>query len=200
MDKSDYHLGMRPLPFAVESTVERQIAADPAWERGVWWGEPRPGHPEGAVAHHIADVLANVDRLFPISPDRARLRLIALVHDSFKYLVDPTRPRTGDNHHGFLAARFLERFTDDAGVLLVAQTHDDAYNAWRSGARRGDWPRAEDRGRQLMQTLGPHLGLYLDFFACDNRVEGKAPDSYDWFLALTSRQGATAPTHRCSSS
>jgi hypothetical protein len=195
MEKNVYRDGEQPpaLPFAAESAIERQIVADPAWERGAWWGEPRPGHPEGAVAYHIADVLANVDRLFPNSPDRMRLRLIALVHDSFKYLVDPSRPKIGDNQHGTIAARFLERFTDDAGILLVTRTHDDAFSAWRLGARRGDWQQAEDRGRQLIQTLGPHLDLYLAFFACDNRVEGKAPDSYDWFVALAAPQDAGAP-------
>ena len=53
-----------PLPFALETAVEHQIVADPEWQRGVLWGTPRPGHPEGQVVHHIEDVLQNVDVFF----------------------------------------------------------------------------------------------------------------------------------------
>jgi hypothetical protein len=66
--------------------------ADPRWRRGVAWGTPRSGHPEGAVIHHIVAVLENVDRVALDDGDRARLRLIALVHDTFKCDVDRSRP------------------------------------------------------------------------------------------------------------
>ena len=179
----------RPLPFTLETELERRIAADPAWQEGIWWGEPRPGHPEGAIADHVADVLRNVDRLDRDSPDRARLRLIALVHDTFKYAVDPRLPRSGDNHHAARAAAFLARFVDDAGAILVTRTHDDAFNAWSVGARDGKWSRAEERAARLCDALGAHLNLYLAFFACDNQTGDKQPEPYEWF-----RQFARAST------
>ncbi|MGH2458942.1 MAG: hypothetical protein ACRDIY_08745 [Chloroflexota bacterium] len=171
----------RSLPFGLETDLERRIAADPAWRAGIWWGEPRPGHPEGAIADHVADVLRNVDRLERDSPDRARLRLIALVHDTFKHAVDPRLPRSGDNHHAARAAAFLARFTDDPGAILVTRTHDDAFNAWRVGARDEKWPRAEERAARLCDLLGEHLELYLAFFACDNLTGDKQPEPYEWF-------------------
>ena len=42
------------LPFELETALERRIAAEPEWREGVEWGQPRPGHPEGAVKHHVA--------------------------------------------------------------------------------------------------------------------------------------------------
>lgn len=174
----------RSLPFALETELERRIAADPAWRQGIWWGEPRPGHPEGAIADHVADVLRNVDRLDRDSPDRARLRLIALVHDTFKHAVDPRLPRSGDNHHAARAAAFLARFSDDEGAILVTRTHDDAFNAWRVGARDGKWPRAEERATRLREALGGYLSLYLAFFACDNLTGDKQPEPYEWFREL----------------
>lgn len=174
----------RQLPFGLETDVERQLTADASWQRGAWWGAPRSGHPEGAVAYHIAEVLANVDRFYPASPDRNRLRLIALAHDTFKHAVDPKRPKTGDNHHGAYAAHFLERFTSDQSVLLVTRTHDEAYNAWEVGFRRADWSRAESRARQLLDTLDNVISLYLSFYRCDNATGDKRQDPYEWFEHL----------------
>ena len=72
---------MTELPFELETDVERAIAADPEWQEGVEWGTARRGHPEGAVKHHIADVLANVEREATSPDERRRLRLAALLHD-----------------------------------------------------------------------------------------------------------------------
>ncbi|HKT39134.1 MAG TPA: hypothetical protein VJR48_12240, partial [Ktedonobacterales bacterium] len=95
-----------PLPFTLETPLERAIAADPTWQRGIAWGWPRPGHGEGKVMYRIADVLANVERYALTPDDRRDLRLITLTHDSLKFRVDPELPRRGDNHHAARARRF----------------------------------------------------------------------------------------------
>src|SRR5689334_3385027 len=86
---------MSELPFTLETDLERRIAADPAWQKGVAWGIPRTGHLEGPIKYHIADVLANLDRQHLDKEERRALRLVALVHDTFKYQVDETRPKIG---------------------------------------------------------------------------------------------------------
>jgi hypothetical protein len=43
------------LPFSAENQLEAEIIADPAWQEGARWGEPRPGHPEGSVARRFAE-------------------------------------------------------------------------------------------------------------------------------------------------
>ena len=114
------------LPFSTESDLEARIVADPAWQEGARWGEPRPGHPEGSVASHIAEVVTNVDRHAIDQDDRARLRLVALVHDTFKYQVDQSKPKSGDNHHAMLARRFAEGYVEDPELLDVIELHDEA--------------------------------------------------------------------------
>lgn len=182
---------MEPLPFALETDLERAIASDAEWQEGARWGRPRRGHPEGAVAAHVAEVLANVDRQALDEEDRRRLRLIALVHDTFKHRVDRRRPRSGDNHHGRIARRFAERYLDDAELLEIVELHDEAYNAWRKGARTGNWEAAEERARRLIDRLGPSLPLYCRFYRADNATGSKSREPVEWFERL-GRDG-TAP-------
>jgi hypothetical protein len=170
------------LPFELETDLERRIAADPEWHEGVEWGTARLGHPEGAVKQHIADVLANVEREATSDEERRRLRLAALVHDTFKYRAPEGSARVGSpGHHGSHAARFLERFVDDGELVEVVRWHDEAFAAWLALASRGDRRRAEQRAHALVKRLGGSLPLYLRFFRADNATAGKSPDSVEWF-------------------
>ncbi len=173
------------LPFELETELERRMADEPEWRVGIEWGDPRSGHPEGAVKHHIADVLANVDREATSPEDRQRLRLAALVHDTFKYQApERSAPVGSDEHHGALAACFLERFVDDEELVRVVRWHDEGFAAWLSLVRRGDRRRAEDRAHALVDRLGPALPLYLRFFAADNATGGKSPKPVEWFKGI----------------
>ena len=80
------------LPFQLECELEHQITQHSEWLEGIEYGEPRRGHPEGAVKYHIAEVLFNVDQFFIDSPERPRLRLMALMHDTFKSYVESDKP------------------------------------------------------------------------------------------------------------
>ena len=135
-------------------------------------------------------MLSNVDRVAQDPEDRARLRLVALIHDTFKNRVDRQRPRTGANHHAAIARRFAERYLDDQELLEVIELHDEAYNAWRQGARGGDWPAAEARARRLIERLGPSLGFYLRFYRADNASGDKDPAPLEWFERLAAGPGA----------
>ena len=167
-----------------ETGLEERIINDPAWVEGAAWGEPRPGHPEGSVAAHIGEVLANVDEVSLGLEDRRRLRLIALIHDTFKYQTDQRRPRTGGNHHAAIARRFAERYIDDADVLTVIELHDEAYNAWSMGRRRRRWEAAEARAQRLLDRLDGTVGLYLRFYRADNRTGSKDQAPLRWFEDL----------------
>jgi HD domain len=172
------------LPFTLETEVERRIAADPEWQEGVEWGTPRRGHPEGAVKQHVADVLANVEREASSQEERRRLRLAALVHDSFKYKApEGSAPVGSPGHHGTLAAEFLARFVDDSELLELVRWHDEAFAA-ALAYRRGRKQRAEQRVRALVERLGPALPLYTRFFRADNATGDKTPKSVEWFEGL----------------
>ena len=178
------------MPFELENELERRIAAEPEWREGIEWGQPRRGHPEGAVKHHIADVLSNVEREASSAEERRRLRLAALVHDTFKYRTRERSARVGsDGHPGSYAARFLGRFVDDEQLVCVVRWHDEAFAAWLGIARRQDRRRAEDRARALVARLGRALPLYLRFFRADNATEGKSPKAVEWFESVAGRRG-----------
>ena len=151
------------LPVQRETILEERICADVAWQQGVVWGEPRPGHSQGQVKYHIAEVLANIDRLARTDAERRDLRLIALIHDTFKYRVDLTKPRVGYNHHAMLARQFAERYLDDTAILDIIELHDEAFNAWRLGAYQSRWNEAEARTQRLVARLGSSLPLYVLF-------------------------------------
>lgn len=168
------------LPFHPETDLERAVCADPEWQAGAAWGRPRPGHPEGQVAAHVADVLANVERLASNPEERARLRFVAIIHDAFKHKVDESRPREGDNHHARIARKFAERFTQDAALLDVIELHDEAYNAWLA-FDHGREKRAGERLEALKKRLGGALELFAKFFRADSEVDGKGPEPLRWF-------------------
>lgn len=170
-----------------ETTLEKQLLEDPEFIEGVLYGKPRPGHPEGEVLLHIREVLDNVEK-YSHHYDRDILRLIALIHDTFKYKVDRTKPKTGENHHGMLARRFAEKYTKDIRVLEVIELHDEAYNSWCKGDRDGKWVKAEERARVLIDRLDDRadrtLELYLDFYQCDNETGDKTQDNVNWVRGL----------------
>jgi hypothetical protein len=97
--------------------------------------------------------------------------------------VDRTRPRTGDNEHGRIAAAFAARYIDDRGVLTVIARHDDAYRAWRSNANNAN----EDRAKQLIADLEQHLDLYIAFYRCDTYTGDKTDADLHWFTTLVQR-------------
>jgi hypothetical protein len=169
------------LPFTLETELEKRIAADPEWQKGVVWGKPRSGHMEGPIMYHIADVLRNIDRQCPAEKERSDLRLIALVHDTFKYRVDESRPKIGTNHHAYLARKFAERYIHDPALLNIIELHDEAYNSWRLGAYKGKWKHAEERVEHLLERLSASLPLYLHFFYADSATESKNPAPVAWF-------------------
>ncbi len=181
------------MPFQAETPLEALICADPAWQDGAQWGEPRSGHPEGKVIYHIAEVLANVDRHATSPQERRDLRLIALIHDTFKYRVDRDKPKSGENHHAMIARRFAERFLGDRALLHIIELHDEAYNSWQVGARKGKWDVAEERASRLVARLGEALPLYVRFYRCDNETGSKSAESLRWFETFLQQRGHQVP-------
>lgn len=181
-----------------ETDLERAIVSHPDFIEGAMWGKPRNGHPEGAVIYHIGEVLTNIDDLVsrPLGQSRKgrvegdhpmhreKLRLIAIIHDTFKNKVDPTKPKQGENHHAMIARRFAEKFIDDPVTLDIIELHDEAYNAWCKGHRDGKWDKAKARGTDLIHRLGLSLDVYYFFFECDSYTGDKTDDSINWFNKL----------------
>lgn len=168
-----------------ENALERALLSKPEFVEGLFWGEPRFGHPEGKVVFHVREVLDNIDKVSGLSPsDRLRLRMAALVHDTFKYAEDRSRPRAWSRHHAFLARQFLSQFTDDLVLLELVETHDDAFYAWlgsrsRYAVQMGNHPVKTLDG--LLERVGEFLQVYYVFFKCDTLTGDKTLAPLRWF-------------------
>jgi len=169
-----------------ETDLEKQIGSDKDLTEGLLWGKPRYGHEEGKVVYHVQDVLTNINDLklsgVITSKQREDLRIIAIIHDSFKYKVDRSKDKSGENHHAMIARRFAEKYITDTNILDIIELHDDAYNAWCKGDRNGNWDKAEDRATKLYNRLGNNVELYTLFYKCDNTTASKDQECYKWWL------------------
>lgn len=159
--------------------IENKIISDREFNYGVMQGKSRPGHPEGKILYHIMEVISNLKH----DEDYSTLRLIALIHDTFKYKVDQTKSKFGNNHHGYFARKFAENYIDDINILNIIQYHDDAYNAWQVGKRKGNWDKANERLDNLFNILNNEnaLKLYSKFYYADNNTGDKIQENFEWF-------------------
>ena len=172
-----------------ENDLERKIITNEEWIAGATYPiPPRKGHPEGAVINHIAEVLVNVDK-YCDKHNRTNLRLITLIHDTFKSKVDDSKQKSGENHHAMIARRFAESIgiTNDI-ILEIIELHDEGYNSWQKGFRDGRWDKAKERAEKLIHRLDATditaLDLYLTFYRCDNLTGDKTQDNFEWFEHL----------------
>jgi hypothetical protein len=164
--------------FLPETDLERAVCDDPALIAGLDWGQPWCGLPEGKVGAHVAELLSKIDYEGYTGANRAKLRLIALVHDSFKYRVNQTHPKIGENHHAMRARRFAQRYTDDELTLAIIELHDKPYAIWRRMRRTG-----YTDGQAIAQTLEriQDWHLFMWFVELDGSTEGKNPEPVRWF-------------------
>lgn len=168
-----------------ENDLERTLLGAPEFQKGLFWGKPRYGHPEGKVLFHIKEVLENIDRLrLEDATLRSRLRLIALVHDTFKYKEDVRKGPNRDwsKHHSVLARKFMEQYTNDQQLLDVIELHDEAYYCWRLKILYNKVEEGNARLAILKERLGANnIQLYYLFFKCDTKTGDKTQSPLYWF-------------------
>jgi hypothetical protein len=166
-----------------ENELELKLIQLPELYRGLLWGEPRFGHPEGKVLFHVLEIYRNINQLLHIDAAlRHDLRIIALVHDAFKYQEDKGSPRNWYMHHGSIARRAVEGIIQDTALLDIIELHDEAYYCWR-GSRRlaNDDIQPRFTFETLMDRLQPFLVTYMLFFRCDTLTGDKNPAPLKWF-------------------
>jgi len=169
------------------SDLEVRIMEDLAWQEGLFFGKPRYGHPEGKIINHIHEVLENVENLrFQIPAGYyEKLRLITLIHDTFKHKVNEGLPKTGKNHHALIARDFAEQYIEDKSVLKIIELHDEAYHAWRKVRHEQNYAKAETKLNDLIGRLGEDTQLFYLFFVCDTQTGDKTQDPLRWFESKT---------------
>ena len=164
-----------------ETPLEKRFLEDDDFVRGLAWGVPRYGHPEGSVWRHILEVNRNIDAL-PIEEEmRRKLRIVCWVHDTFKHAEHRGNPRDWSKHHSVYARNFLARYVKDPLLLNVVELHDEAYYCWRLSHLYGKFSEAEDRLDQVRNRVGSYWQLYYLFFKCDTCTGDKNPAPLLWF-------------------
>lgn len=166
--------------LGVETTLEKKLLEHPLMIEGMFWGVPRYGHPEGEVYKHVKEVLENIDLLETSPKEREWLRIIAFVHDTFKFQEDKRKPRNWHRHHAVLARRFLEQFVDSTALLNIVQNHDEAYYIWRDTAIYKEPEKAALRMERLLDRIQGHNQIYYLFFKCDTQTGDKNPAPMKW--------------------
>lgn len=165
-----------------ETELEHKLLADPEFVKGLHWGKPRFGHPEGKVVFHIREVLDNVDKLDVDADTRRDLRLITFLHDTFKYQEDKTsRPRDWSKHHAVFARKFAEKYSLNSYLLDIIELHDEAYHCWRLAKLHSKPEDSKIRLNNLLQKVGDQLQLFYLFFKCDTQTGDKIQASVKWF-------------------
>jgi hypothetical protein len=157
------------------------ITCDPRYERNLDWGKVRPGHPEGTIRAHIAELERNLERLREklSETDCWRLKVLVHTHDTFKGEAQPGAPIAAPNSHASLARTFLAEFCDDADMLAMVQYHDEPFALWRQFKLKG---RCNEERLTTLLTNIRDWNLFLAFNIVDGCTEGKQRDSLRWLF------------------
>jgi len=164
-----------------ETAAEEALLALPEFQEGLHWGVPRYGHPEGEVYKHVREVLRNIDFWVEDASARSLLRLVAIVHDTFKFREAKGWPRDWNHHHSILAARFLEVRGEDATLIRLVAWHDEAYFIWRMMFPYQQPIQAQVRLAKLLELIQDEIQLYYVFFKCDTCTGDKNLAPLHWF-------------------
>ena len=163
------------------SAILQQIIDDPRYQKNLDWGTARPGHPEGTLRAHIAELEHNLARLTPrlSSDDVLKLRLLIHSHDSFKPDADPAAAIQHPDSHASLARKFLAEFCADPDLLAMVQNHDESFALWRQAQTKGSCN--QQRWATLLQAIGD-WDLFLAFLIIDGCTKGKSRAPLKWFF------------------
>lgn len=172
-----------------ETSLEKELLRTPEFQQGLMWGEPRFGHPEGKVVLHVREILDNIERLPISSKNREQLRLIAFVHDTFKYMEPKDTPRRREQHHAVLARQFIEHYSDDPVVLKVTELHDEAFYIWRRQFLRNQAELAQKQLPEMLNQVDGMLDMYYYFFRCDTMTGDKLQSPLHWFQGIVKKNG-----------
>lgn len=162
--------------------ILQQIINDARYLKNIEYGEPRPGHPEGKVKYHIAEMEENLEtlRMRGISDEQYwKLKFLIHVHDTFKADAIPNSAILNPNSHASLARKFASEFTDDSDLLNMVQYHDVNYSLWKQLKTTGSYD--AERFSGLLEII-VDWDLFLLFLILDGSTKGKDPEKIRWFV------------------
>lgn len=161
--------------------IYEALVADPRYQQNLDWGDPRPGHPEGTVRAHLAEIEPNLETLRPKLSDEDywKLKILIHTHDTFKGESTPGVAIADPNSHASLAREFLARFCDDSDLLAMIQWHDEPFALWRQVEQKGKCN--ADRLNALFDKI-KDWNLFLAFNIIDGCTAGKGREPLRWLF------------------
>lgn len=160
--------------------VYDKIRQDPIWLKAIEGGRVRPGHPEGKIKFHIADVEKYLDahKNEVSENDYWRLKIMALVHDAFKNDNNPKVPIMDPNSHASLGRQYAAKFVDDQDMEMMLQYHDYPYSLWKK-ANKGIV--VSEKVKELLNKIN-NKKVYDLFMRADGSTPGKSQEPLEWWL------------------
>jgi len=159
------------------------IINDPRYRQNLDWGEARPGHPEGTVRAHIAEIEPNLETLRTklSEADYWKLKLLVHTHDSFKAEARAGVAITDPKSHASLAREFLAGYCGNPALLAMVQYHDEPFALWRQAeSKKGTFNR--ERFEVLLRSIAD-WNLFLAFNIIDGCTVGKGREPLLWLFA-----------------
>jgi hypothetical protein len=157
------------------------MVSDSRYLRNLDWGGPRPGHPEGSVRAHIAELENNLaalrDRVSDV--EYWKLRLLIHSHDTFKADALANVAISHPQSHASLASAFLAEFCADTDLIAMVQYHDEPFALWRQAKAKGKCNSV--RLATLLDQI-QDWNLFLAFNIIDGCTEGKGREPLIWFF------------------
>jgi hypothetical protein len=162
-------------------SVFAAVVADPRYLANLDWGVARPGHPEGTVRAHIAEIEPNLEALRArlSEEDYWKLKILIHAHDTFKGESHPGVAITDPRSHASLARAFLASHCDDADLLAMVQYHDEPFALYRQFESKGKYHR--ERLESLLKAIRD-WNLFLAFTLIDGCTAGKSREPLKWFF------------------
>jgi len=157
------------------------ITSNPRYQRNLDWGETRPGHPEGTIRAHIAELEVNLETLrHKLSEtDYWRLKVLIHTHDTFKAEARPGAPINAPNSHASLARAFLADFCADTDMQAMLQFHDEPFALWRQVRSKA---RFNQERLSALVTNVRDWNLFLAFNIVDGCTTGKSREPLRWLF------------------
>ena len=168
--------------------------SDPRYLANLDWGEARPGHPEGTLRAHLAEIEPNLEVLRPklSHDDYWKLKLLIHTHDSFKAESKPAVAITDPRSHASLARAFLSTYCDDADLLAMVQYHDEPFALYRQVESKGKFN--QDRFDALLVSIRD-WNLFLAFNIIDGCTLGKSREPLHWLFREVAGKVQSRFTH-----
>jgi hypothetical protein len=163
------------------SRVFEAITSDSRYVENLDWGESRPGHPEGTVRAHIAEIEENLEALRSKLTDEEywKLKLLIHTHDSFKAESEAGVSITDPKSHASLARAVLAGYCDDDDLLAMVQYHDEPFALYRQFESKGKY--SQDRFSSLLNAIRD-WNLFLAFNIIDSCTKGKSREPLQWLF------------------